>query len=205
MAERVNPPHETWTELLAETPGLIDGLTQLHGNQYSGEPKNVADLGMDLLTAGSAFGRTLYQVTWPPGHSDRESLETTGEYLAVTGAETLAAIFRFRESSTDIRLAPKNWARSLEPLAQDPAYHFFWLGRRWPLHAFAYSLWAYLEAAGQQIGELIELGSDSAGDSPLHTAADLTALSLTLPAALLLGLDSKYPGRGGPDEIYSAQ
>lgn len=204
MAEYVESPSSTWAALLAEAPGLVPGLSQLHANQYSGAPKNIADLGMDLLTAGSRFGRTLYQVSWPPKVSERESLVIAGEHLAVTGAETLWATFRFREGSLEIRPEPAEWARSLDALAQSPAYHFFWLGRRWPLHAFAYALWAYLEAAGRQIGELIELGSDSAGDAPLHNAADLTALSLTLSASLLLDLDSRYPGRG-TDEIYSAQ
>jgi hypothetical protein len=205
MAERVDPPYDTWSEVLTRTPGLVQGLSQLYENQHSGTPKNVADLGMELLTAASSFGRTLYQVSWPPTHVERESLEIAGEYLVVTGAESLAAIFRFREASLEIRPTPDSWARLLGPLAQSPDYHFYWLGRRWPLHAFAYALWGYFKDAGHQIGELLALGSDLAGEAPLTTTADLTALSLTLPASLRLGLDAQYPGRGGPDEPYSAR
>ena len=204
MALKVSPPYETWSEVLEKTAGLSSGLQQLYENQYGGSPRNIADVGMDLLVSSSSFGRSLYQVAWPLRDLERESLSIEGDYLAVTAAEAVAAAFRFREGTTDIQPTPAEWGQLLDSLAEKPVFHFYWLGRHTPLHAFAYGLWGHLQTTGRGIGELIELGSDSAGDSVLKSAAELTAHCLSLAASVRLGMDRTYPGRGGA-ESHSAQ
>lgn len=193
MALKVDPPASDWPGVFRSTPGLLGSLREIHASDYGKGAANIADLGPDLLIASGALFRLAGSSEWPESFA-RDDLGVLAERLTCAAGETLAAMLRFAAADTSITPRPDDWPELVQPRANDPAHHFYWLGRARPLDAYVFSVAERLEGVGRGLATLLESGAAASGAQPFAAAADLLAAAVTLPVALRLDLDHRYPG-----------